>query len=277
MSKSKSVAMEPFSVNETNVSRAYAKILLRIINGPGTEVSPLMLSISEFEKEDDNLVKSLDTLLKIEGRCVVEDVAYTIFPQRLWQMAQGNRAKLFSYYKMAFPAYQAMNRKANGRGLYFERMMMYGRGPSDGNQLEYMLSQYEGRGGVRDSMMQVTTFDPERDHTPSAQIGFPCLQHVTFVPTKTGLVLNAFYATQQIFDKALGNYLGLKQLGEFMASEMKMPFVRLNVMVGVAKLERIAKTDAGLKPVIAAAEASIGKLQNAGAAGPALQLAQAVN
>ncbi|WP_421616380.1 hypothetical protein [Agrobacterium tumefaciens] len=142
MSKSKSVAMEPFSVNETNVSRAYAKILLRIINGPGTEVSPLMLSISEFEKEDDNLVKSLDTLLKIEGRCVVEDVAYTIFPQRLWQMAQGNRAKLFSYYKMAFPGYQAMNRKANGRGLYFERMMMYGRGPSDGNQLEYMLSQY---------------------------------------------------------------------------------------------------------------------------------------
>jgi hypothetical protein len=277
MSKSNSVAMEPFSVNETSVSRAYAKILLRIAKGSGKEVSPLMLSISEFEKEDDNLLQSLDALLKVKGRCVVEDVAYTIFPQRLWQMAQGDRAKLFSYYKMAFPAYQAMNRTANGRGLYFERMMMYGRGPCDGNQLEYMLSQYEAREGVRDSMMQVTTFDPERDHTPSAQLGFPCLQHVTFVPAKSGLVLNAFYATQQIFDKALGNYLGLKQLGEFMASEMKMPFVRLNVMVGVAKLERISKTDAGLIPVIAAAEASISNFQKTGTAWQGLQLAQAVN
>lgn len=277
MSKSNSVAMEPFIVNETSVSRAYAKVLLRVAQGRGKEVSPLVLSISEFEEEDDKLRKTLDNLLLSKGKCVVEDVAYTIFPERLWQMAQGDRAKLFSFYKMAFPAYQAMNRIANGRGLYFERMMMYGRGPCNGNQLEYVISQYDGRDGVRDSMMQVTTFDPERDHTPSAQLGFPCLQHVTFVPTKSGLVLNAFYATQQIFDKAYGNYLGLKQLGEFMAYELKMPFVRLNVTVGVAKLERISKTDIGLIPVIAAAEAAIIKPQELGTAGQNLLLATAAN
>ncbi|MDX1109917.1 thymidylate synthase [Sinorhizobium medicae] len=269
--------MEPFIVNETSVSRAYAKVLLRVAQGRGKEVSPLVLSISEFEEEDDKLRKTLDNLLLSKGKCVVEDVAYTIFPERLWQMAQGDRAKLFSFYKMAFPAYQAMNRIANGRGLYFERMMMYGRGPCNGNQLEYVISQYDGRDGVRDSMMQVTTFDPERDHTPSAQLGFPCLQHVTFVPTKSGLVLNAFYATQQIFDKAYGNYLGLKQLGEFMAYELKMPFVRLNVTVGVAKLERISKTDIGLIPVIAAAEAAIIKPQELGTAGQNLLLATAAN
>ncbi|AUX78311.1 thymidylate synthase [Sinorhizobium fredii] len=277
MSKSNSIAMEPFIVNETSVSRAYARVLLRVAQGRGKEVSPLVLSVSEFEKEDDKLRKSLDTLLQSKGKCVVEDVAYTIFPERLWQMAQGDRAKLFSFYKMAFPAYQAMNRTANGRGLYFERMMMYGRGPCDGNQLEYVISQYDGRDGVRDSMMQVTTFDPERDHTPSAQLGFPCLQHVTFVPTKSGLVLNAFYATQQIFDKAYGNYLGLKQLGEFMAHELEMPFVRLNVSVGVAKLERISKTDIGLIPVIAAAEVAISKPQELGTAGQNLHLAAAVD
>ncbi|WP_201268608.1 thymidylate synthase [Sinorhizobium meliloti] len=277
MSKSNSIAMEPFVVNETSVSRAYARVLLRVAQGRGKEVSPLVLSISEFEEEDDELRKSLDTLLQSKGKCVVEDVAYTIFPERLWQMAQADRAKLFRFYKMAFPAYQAMNRTANGRGLYFERMIMYGRGPCDGNQLEYVLSQYEGRDGIRDSMMQIATFDPERDHTPSAQLGFPCLQHVTFVPTKSGLVLNAFYATQQIFDKAYGNYLGLKQLGEFMGHEMKMPFVRLNVTVGVAKLERISKTDIGLIPVIAAAEAAINKPQELGTAGQNLHFAAAVN
>ncbi len=49
----------------------------------------------------------------------VEDVAYTIFPQRLWTMAQGDRAKLFEFYKMAFPFYRAQNPKANGKGLYY--------------------------------------------------------------------------------------------------------------------------------------------------------------
>ena len=82
-------------------------------------------------------------------------------------------------------------------------------------------------------VLQAATFDPGRDHVASAQLGFPCLQQVSFEPTAAGLVVNAFYATQQIFDKAYGNYLGLAQLGAFMAHEMGMPS-RLNVMVGVA-------------------------------------------
>jgi hypothetical protein len=150
-----------------------------------------------------------------------------------------------------------MNKKANGRGLYFERMVMYGRGPCDGNQLEWILSQYGSRSGVRRSMLQATTFDPGRDHVASAQLGFPCLQQVSFEPTATGLVVNAFYATQQIFDKAYGNYLGLAQLGAFMAHEMDMPLARLNVMVGVAKLERITKSDPDFAPLVAAAEALV--------------------
>ena len=51
----------------------------------------------------------------------VEDVAFTIFPQRLWEMSRGDRTRLFALYRATFPRWQAMNRKANGRGLYFER------------------------------------------------------------------------------------------------------------------------------------------------------------
>ena len=127
-------------------------------------------------------------------------------------------------------------------------MVMYGRGPCDGNQLEWILSQFNARKGVRRSMLQATTFDPDRDHVASAQLGFPCLQQVSFEPTTAGLVTNAFYATQQIFDKAYGNYLGLTQLGAFMAREMGMPLARLNIMVGIAKLERINKSDNGSCP-----------------------------
>ena len=259
MSKAKTlVAPPPFVIDDTNLSRAWARLLLQVLEGGGTEVAPLILSLSGFAQngaavEDPAVRQALDLLLKRKGRIVVENVAFTIFPQRLWEMSRGDRTRLFARYRATFPRWQAMNRRANGRGLYFERMVMYGRGPCDGNQLEWILSRFNSRKGVRRSMFQATTFDPGRDHVTSAQIGFPCLQQVSFQPTTAGLVTNAFYATQQIFDKAYGNYLGLAQLGAFMAHEMGMSLARLNVMVGVAKLDRINKSDAGLVPLVAAA------------------------
>jgi hypothetical protein len=253
---------EPLMISAKSVSEAYSRVLLHILAHAGNEIAPLVLTVDGFDEgydipEDHRVRVALDALLGKKKKRDVEDVAYTIFPQRLWTMAQGDRAKLFQFYKMAFPFYRAQNPKANGKGLYFERLMMYGRGPCDGNQLEWILRQYESRPGVRRSMWQATTFDPERDHNATAQLGFPCLQHVSFIPTKSGLVANAFYATQQLFDKAYGNYLGLAQLAAFMAHEMGIPLARLNITIGVAKLERISKTDSAMVPLVEAAQACI--------------------
>ncbi len=252
----------PLLMEAKSVSEAYSKVLLHILEHPGTEIAPLVLTIDGFGDnhnvpEDTKVRAALDALLAAKGKIDVENVAYTIFPQRLWTMAQGKRATLFQFYRMAFPFYRAANPKANGRGLYFERLIMFGRGPCDGNQLEWILSQHDNRPGVRRSMWQATTFDPGRDHNATAQLPFPCLQHVTFVPTNAGLVANAFYATQQLFDKAYGNYLGLAQLAAFMAHEMDLPLARLNVTIGVAKLERITKNDPALRPLIDAARACL--------------------
>ena len=264
MSKAKMLAPPPpLVIDDVNLSRAWARLLLQVLDGAGTEVAPLILSLSGFghngaAAEDPGVRQALDRLLERKGRLMVDDVAFTIFPQRLWEMSRGDRTRLFTLYRATFPRWQAMNRKANGRGLYFERMTMYGRGPSDGNQLEWILSQFNSRSGVRRSMLQATTFDPGRDHVASAQLGFPCLQQVSFEPTPAGLVVNAFYATQQIFDKAYGNYLGLAQLGAFMAHEIGgIPLARLNVMVGISKLERITKSDADFAPLVAAARALV--------------------
>ena len=250
----------PVLVDESDLSRAWAKAVLHVRDNPGTEISPLILSVSGFS-EDGGVVETptvrtaLDTLLLAEQIRSVEDVAFTIFPQRIWQVAQGDRATLFRYYRDAFPRYQAMNPRDNRRGLYFERLVSYGRGPCDGNQLEWILSQFEGRVGVRRSMFQASVFDPERDHVANAQLQFPCMQHVSFEPTEAGLVVNAFYATQQLFVKAYGNYLGIAQLGAFMAHEMKLKMNRMNVIVGVAKFESISKSDQALAPLVTAARA----------------------
>ena len=253
-----SVSNGPLLIDDNNLSRAWCRLLLHVLKHPGTEVSPFILRLTDFCEnnvvlEDPALRQALDQLLKGKDKLLIEDVAFAIFPQRIWDMSGGNRARFFDSYRRTFPRWQAMNKNANGRGMYFERLVAYGRGPCDGNQLEWILSQYDSRTSVRRSMLQATTFDPDRDHVANAQLGFPCLQQISFVPTTAGLVLNAFYATQQIFDKAYGNYLGLARLGAFMAHEMGMSMAQLNVMVGVAKLERITKKDPDWAPLIDAA------------------------
>jgi hypothetical protein len=258
----KKPSTEPLMISAVNVSEAYAKTLLYIVDHPGTEISPLVLTVTGFATEEripeDQAVRlAMDAVLELKGQMPVEDVAFTIFPQQLWTMAQGDRAKLFQFYKWSFPAFRAWNRQKNGRGLYFQRLTMYGRGPCNGNQLEWIIKQSTSRKGTRRSMAQATTFDPEHDHTASALIGFPCLQHVTFAEASDGLVVNAFYATQQMFNKAYGNYLGLAQLGAFMAHEMKLPLARLNITTGVAKLEKIRKTETDLFNLLDAARACV--------------------
>ena len=247
--------LAPKVISDTNLSHAWLRLLHEVLCSPGTEVAPLMLSLTGFKEngavsENCSVRNELDKLLQQKQRFSVEEVAFAIFPQRIWKMYRGDRGRFFDRYRATVPRWRAMNKNANRRGLYFERLTMYGRGPCDGNQLEWILSQFDSRTGVRRSMLQATTFDPGRDHTGSAQLGFPCLQQISFNPTNAGLVANAFYATQQIFDKAYGNYLGLAHLGAFMADEMKIPLAQLNVMVGIAKLERIGKTDQSFGPLL---------------------------
>lgn len=257
MTKAQPAPLPPLLIDRANLSAAWAETLLHVLDHAGTEIAPLVLSVTGFKANrapaEDSAVRShLDKLLVEKDKLTIEDVAYTIFPERLWTMAGGDRKRLYELYAMAYPRYRAMNRQLNGRGLYFGRLMSFGSGPFNGNQLEWILSQYLARNEVRRSMLQAAVFDPARDHVATAQLGFPCLQHVSFEPTSTGLVINAFYATQQLFVKAYGNYLGLARLGAFMAHEMDLPLARLNVMVGVAKLERITKSDTALRPLLKA-------------------------
>jgi len=262
MTKAKSQITGPLLIDEPDLSKAWAKAVLHVIDHAGHEISPLVLSVTGFDEngiptEDSAVRLALDNLLLENNMLSVEDVAFTIFPQRLWKVAQGDRVKLFEYYRDAFPRYKEINRRNNKDGLYFERLISYGRGPCDGNQLEWILSQFNGRKGVRRSMFQASVFDPGRDHRPDAQLQFPCLQQVSFEPTQDSLVVNAFYPTQQLFVKAYGNYLGIAQLGAFMAHEMGLKLARINVMVGVAKFERMPKNDPKLTPLLAAARTCV--------------------
>jgi hypothetical protein len=186
---------EPYVVNDTNLSLAWGRVLLRILDRPGISVSPLVVSITGFAggepREDPAIRAALDAFLEEEGEQKIHTVANTIFPSSVWRLAKNDRQEFYRMYlEDGFPSYKEICSTKNGRGLYFERLIGFGAGPKDGNQLEYIITEFNGRPGVRRSMFQAAIFDPGRDHVRAAQLGFPCLQHVSFVPDERGLTLN---------------------------------------------------------------------------------------
>jgi hypothetical protein len=58
--------------------------------------------------------------------------------------------------------------------------------------------------------------------------------------------MSAFYATQYMFERAYGNYLGLWRLGQFVAHETKRQMWELDCFVGVAMLGHTKVELAGL-------------------------------
>jgi hypothetical protein len=82
-------------------------------------------------------------------------------------------------------------------------------------------------------------FDASHDLTRQRQRGFPCMQQVAFAPDgdQGTLSVSAFYASQYLFKRAYGNYLGLCRLGRFVAHEMGLRLERVTCYVGFAHLD----------------------------------------
>ena len=95
----------------------------------------------------------------------------------------------------------------------------------------------------RQSGLQLGLFDPAKDLTASALSNFPCLQQVglSFDPAGA-LLLNAYYPTQFIVERGLGNYIGLCQLGLFIASELDISFGEFTCFIGSPQLGKMNKT-----------------------------------
>jgi hypothetical protein len=210
-----------FAVEMDNLSLAWGEVFLRLLSSGVKEIAPLSISITGFSKdgapvENVEIRERLDILLEQKGVTIdTETVAFTIFPQEYWELANNNRAEFFSLYRESFTRIQDWKPKHNKRGSYFQRLVDYEGNDAGHNQLEWILKEYA--------------------RSPT--------QRVSFVPMHDGtLVMNAFYATQQIFRKGYGNYLGLCRLGAFMATEMGLKLSRVCISVGVAKID-IRKTD----------------------------------
>jgi thymidylate synthase len=235
----------PILIEDDNLSNAWLQILKLLISSKDGEISPLVLSLTTFEETEsikstleNNIREKNESSNKKKRLPEIQTVAETIFPQSIYEQVHYDRAKLYELYKKNLHRFKKLD-PSNRKGTYFSRMIAFGEGESSKNQLEIIISALiEEKKSPRRSKLQAAIFDPFLDHSNSAMQGFPCLQHVTFVKTKNGgLILNSFYAIQFFYKRAYGNWLGLINLGKFVAKESGLKFERFNCFIGAEALE----------------------------------------
>lgn len=235
-------------IENSNLSLAWAEAFLALMQPGCTEIAPLAVTVTGIDgdniDEHEGIRKLLDKALAAHnGSC--NTVANTIFPQSLWNPKRDRSLVYERYLKHAWPRVQKC--PANRRGTYFQRLVAFGNGnEAPVNQLEHVIGTWH-KGNHRHSALQLSIFDPRRDHNDCRQMGFPCLHQVCFTPLGTngsaGLAVTGFYATQHIFEKAYGNYLGLCRLGHFVAHETNLRLVRMTCIAASARLGNVEKTE----------------------------------
>lgn len=236
-------------IEENNLSVAWGKAFLEVFNATGGKISPLVVAINDLDNAEPLEIPAirevLDFVLKEKKNGLsCNEVANTIFPVSLWN-PEMSRECLYKRYLKTFPRIRRHPR--NGYGVYFQRLISFGYDKktqkSGVNQLDHIISTWE-RGNHRKSALQASLFDPCEDHTHQRQRGFPCLQQVAFANIgKNNLQVTGFYATQYIFERAYGNYLGLCRLGRFMAHEMGLKLSKVICIATPATLGRTTKKD----------------------------------
>lgn len=243
---------KPALIVARDVSVAWSRAFLGVLDGTISEC--LTVSIRDFDKglpgEDADIRERVDASLRGLSIPTVAQTALSIVPYKHWlRVGRPPVTEITAWYlNQLLPRLKARSSK-NRRGTYFERLVAYsGVRKRHGkietrvvNQLEYVISLWKKRmaksSRPRQSALQLACFDPAKDHNGSALTPFPCLQQISLAYKETGtLELNAYYPTQYLFDRGYGNYLGLCQLGHFIAHQLELRFCALTCFVGRPEL-----------------------------------------
>lgn len=253
----------PLFIAAETVPSAWAQALPRLMDRGVESVSPLVVTapVEELETVERSAVQAAIDRQVAEFRAInaqqsdpkkkkyrhlwpVHTVANTLFPVSLWNPAAPDGAdRLYARFEQAWPRIRKC--KQNRKGLYFRRLTAArpkGKGDPPVNQLKVIVENYLA-GNHRRGALQASVFDPAADHTMNRRPGFPCLQQVSFTPLPGDcLSVTGYYATQYLFDRAYGNYVGLCRLGHFIAGQIDMKLTRMTCVAARAELGSVGKT-----------------------------------
>lgn len=253
------------TITDDNLSLAWSKAFLHAMKTSSENSPPMLISITGFKDnepiEDRQIRELLEKEFETQNKNVkkngkgkkihgISETASTIFPYNCWKRRINQpRADFYEWYTNDFLKRIKKRDPRNHYGTYFERMIAFECATNGEvtsiNQLEHIIRFCnKSARRPRPTALQISCIDPAKDHTYQTMRGFPCLQQIGFTyDKKKELTVHAFYPVQYLFERGYGNYLGLCHLGEFLAHELKLKLVRLNVYVGKPSRGELNKTN----------------------------------
>jgi len=172
----------------------------------------LVVHIREPGNIDEDQLRKLDPR-SVDGEVMsVFDVATTIFPKPSIRWGLGTSDFVQHY----LPVYARLKRRGHaGWGFYFQRVASFGQ--SAAPQLVRVVNGLKGwgRGHHGAFVMHISSAEVDK---PRPQ-GGPCWQYGQFMADGDHLSLAAVYRSHDYFHKALGNFVGLSRLLNFVCSK----------------------------------------------------------
>ncbi|MBA2718816.1 MAG: hypothetical protein H0U52_06180 [Chloroflexi bacterium] len=193
-------------------------------------VDPTMVELDRL------YIAALDHVLLSRGWQDTQSVANTIFPAGLARTSR-TRDRLYARYLAMHRGLRRASKK-NSKGLYFERLIRYPLQPDEAraNQLETIIRALEGArspGGLYHAY-ELQIFCPGKDLRPR---GFPCLSSISAHVDGDRLRLSATYRNQYYIQKALGNFIGLAALQQFIADHAGLELGTLSIHAFHAQID----------------------------------------
>jgi len=146
------------------------------------------------------------------------DVINTIFPIKLHSRNLNlTNSQFYDLHESIYLRGKRMHRKNRSRwGNYFLRFTKFGGNQS--NQLQLIIDAMNNRTNKQAAcyIMHVSSIDYDNN---TRVIGNPCLQYIQFGKSNNQLNLTAVYRNHDFLTKALGNYIGLSKLLEFVCNQ----------------------------------------------------------
>jgi hypothetical protein len=224
--------------------------------------------------EDHRIRTRIDEIFAAADLQPVDTVAGTIFPAAIAATSR-DHLELTRRYLTMLPTLKRLAR-TNSRGTYFSRLIHFPGPEGPVNQLDAIITRlrsetankgfrsgpltacYEaGFTAPGDGDAAAALALPVRAPGPDTGIlmGFPCLSHCSFQLDRSGtLHAMAHYRSHYMVEKAYGNYLGLGQLLNYVATQAGLMTGELTVTAGYARLDHRRRLSALLTdPALAAA------------------------
>lgn len=235
---------DPRCIESSGISEAWVAAVRTLLGSKRRDAFQFFVRMRNPLPESPEVHRVADELLTTLGYRSVETVRNTIFPYD-WANDIPDPEMLSIDY---LDHYADLKGLENPRGTYFGRMIAYPRDDGEtGNQLLGTIEKLQGIAAGADRYKcryEINIHNESRDS--GVRRGFPCMSHLAFQLDGQRLHCFATYRNHDLIEKSYGNWLGLAQLQQYVATTAELEAGELSILAGHAFMELSSKHRAQL-------------------------------